>query len=118
MPTKPVQTSTQLPPMQEEQSALTVIPKFIEPETILGGDYCPYVKDAYELTNVKHDQCQDITYDDVFTMVEHRYTTFGGVNENQNDIQDKGMVLAIFLQKNPSFNKFVKAPVSLSSACA
>jgi hypothetical protein len=71
--------------MQEEQSALTVFPKFIEPETIRGGEYGPYVRDAYEVTNVKHGQYQDITYDDVFAMMEQksdsshccRYTTFG-----------------------------------------
>ena len=48
MPTKPVQTSTQLLPMQEEQSALTVIPKFIEPETILGGHSYLYTHPSIE----------------------------------------------------------------------
>ena len=46
-------------------------------------------------------------------MKEHRYTTFGGVNENRETIQAKGMVLAFFLQKNPSFKK--SHPISIKS---
>jgi hypothetical protein len=46
-------------------------------------------------------------------MKEHMYTTFGGVNENREKIQAKGMVLAFFLQKNPSFKK--SHPISIKS---
>ena len=34
-----------------------------------------------------------------------RYTSFGIVNENVKDIPDTGMLIATFLQKDPSFDK-------------